>query len=78
VDRPNLSKDYLAGTAPEEWVPLQPGDFYHKEGINWVLGTRVTNIDPRGRRVVTQGGESHAFDALLLAMGAEPAKLAVP
>ena len=27
-DRPNLSKDYLAGSAPEEWIPLHPPDFY--------------------------------------------------
>src|SRR5688500_9470661 len=27
-DRPNLSKDYLAGTADPEWMPLRPEDFY--------------------------------------------------
>lgn len=30
VDRPNLSKDYLAGKAPEEWVPLRPDSFIPK------------------------------------------------
>jgi nitrite reductase/ring-hydroxylating ferredoxin subunit len=28
VDRPNLSKDYLGGNAPEEWVPIRPDEFY--------------------------------------------------
>ena len=27
-DRPNVSKDYLAGTAPEEWIPLRPAEYY--------------------------------------------------
>src|SRR5690606_33579826 len=29
-DRPNLSKDYLAGTAPEEWIALKGEDFYRE------------------------------------------------
>ena len=33
VDRPNLSKDYLAGSAPEDWIPLRPDSFYPEHGI---------------------------------------------
>ena len=31
VDRPNLSKDYLAGNAPEDWVPLRAGQLLFRE-----------------------------------------------
>jgi hypothetical protein len=31
-DRPNLSKDYLVGNAPEEWIPLRLPDFYREQG----------------------------------------------
>src|SRR5437588_2968688 len=46
-DRPNLSKDYLAGNAPEEWIPLHPRELYAERRIELRLGARVTAIDPR-------------------------------
>src|SRR5687767_11715817 len=50
-DRPNLSKDYLAGTAPEEWIPLRPVGFYAEQRIDLVTGVAVTDIDVAGRVV---------------------------
>ena len=44
VDRPNLSKDYLAGTAPEEWIPLRPPEFFAEHDIELVQNARVTAI----------------------------------
>ncbi len=40
VDRPNLSKDYLAGSAPEDWLPLRPDGFYAEAGIDLRLDSR--------------------------------------
>ena len=73
-DRPNLSKDYLAGNAPEEWIPLRPGGFYAAHGIE-VVRTRATRIDPSTKHVVLSDGTSRTFDRLLLATGADPVRL---
>lgn len=78
VDRPNLSKDYLAGTAPEEWIPLRPPEFFAEQQIDLVLGARATRIDVASKRVIREDGTSHEYDALLLATGAEPVRLEVP
>ena len=75
VDRPNLSKDYLAGNAPEEWVPLREDSFYTEQAIDLRLKTTVTNIDVRAREVVLADGSKVAYDRLLLATGAEPVRL---
>ena len=77
VDRPNLSKDYLAGTAPEEWVPLRPDAFYRDNDIDLRLATAVTAIDAKAREVSVKGG-AVKYDRLLLATGAEPVRLELP
>jgi NADPH-dependent 2,4-dienoyl-CoA reductase/sulfur reductase-like enzyme/nitrite reductase/ring-hydroxylating ferredoxin subunit len=78
IDRPNLSKDYLAGNAPEEWMPLRPDNFYAENGIDLRLNANVTAIDRPARQVVLAGGASIPYDRLLLATGAEPVRLPVP
>ena len=78
VDRPNLSKDYLAGSAPEEWMPLRPDDFYADNKIELHLSTEITGIAAKAREVTTASGKTFAFDRLLLATGAEPVHLPIP
>jgi apoptosis-inducing factor 3 len=77
-DRPTLSKDFLNGAASEEFIPLRSMDFYREHGIELLLNTRVTAIDPRDKSVQLANGSHRKFDALLLATGAEPVKLKIP
>lgn len=77
-DRPNLSKDYLAGTARDEWMPLRPAEYYSDRRIELALNTRVTALDVRQKRLQTENGRSYDFDRLLLATGADPVRLPIP
>lgn len=77
-DRPNLSKDYLAGTAPEDWIPLQETRFYADHGIDLRLACAVGAIDVDARELLTTDGARTGYDALLLATGAEPRRLPLP
>ena len=77
-DRPNLSKDYLAGTASDDWIPLRDAAFYQQHAIDLRLGARVVAIDTQQRLVRTHDGSSVPYGALLVATGAEPVRLDVP
>ncbi|MEO8019312.1 MAG: FAD-dependent oxidoreductase [Pseudomonadota bacterium] len=71
VDRPNLSKDFLAGSAPMEWVVLRDDAFYEKLKIELIKDT-VVDLDPQGKSVTLGNGRKIAYDKLLLAPGSEP------
>ena len=76
-DRPNLSKDYLAGSAPEEWIPLRSADFYREHRIDTLTMTSVAAIDPKKKKATLSDGRSLGYGALLLATGAEPVRLQI-
>lgn len=78
VDRPNLSKDYLAGTAPDEWIPLRTPDVYECLQIELLVGEGAERVSPAEHRVTLKGGRVLEYGALLLATGAGPRRLDVP
>ncbi len=78
VDRPNLSKDYLAGKAEEDWIPLRPASFYEDRHVRMVLGRTATELDAERRTLLLDDGQSVPYEALLLATGAEPRQLSIP
>jgi len=77
-DRPNLSKDYLAGTAQEDWIPLRSPDFYTDNHIELMLRSRVSSIDVARKEVLLENGSRRSFGALLIATGADPIHLPIP
>ena len=77
-DRPNLSKDYLAGTAQEDWIPLRPPGYYTERRIDLVLNSRVSSLDVKRKRIQLENGKTYGFGALLIATGADPVRLPIP
>ena len=77
-DRPNLSKDFLTGNAPAEWMPLRSPEYYAERKIELVLGAKAQSIDIQQRKVVLANGRQLDFGALLLATGADPVRLDIP
>ena len=77
-DRPNLSKDYLAGEADPAWMPLKDDAFYRDNRIDLRLSTTVQALDASSRGLTLDDGTLLTYDALLLATGAEPNRPATP
>ena len=77
-DKPNLSKDFLAGTASADWLPLHPHQYYEDQRIELRLGATVASVDAAAKSLTTTSGERFSFGALVLATGASPRLLKLP
>ena len=77
-ERPPLSKEVLAGTAPVEKAYLRPPAFYADAGISLRLGETAVMIDRKAQRVTLASIETVPYDALLLTLGARARRLPVP
>lgn len=78
VDRPNLSKDYLAGSAPEEWTLLGTSDHYREIAVELLPDDPVVELNLKDQAVHLKSGRWLSYDALLIATGAEPRRLPIP
>jgi NADPH-dependent 2,4-dienoyl-CoA reductase/sulfur reductase-like enzyme len=77
-DRPNLSKELMAGTGKAEWMPLRSARFYEEAGIELLMGEKVTALDPVKKVATLRGGKAMPFDKALLATGAAARPAGIP
>jgi NADPH-dependent 2,4-dienoyl-CoA reductase/sulfur reductase-like enzyme/nitrite reductase/ring-hydroxylating ferredoxin subunit len=78
VDRPNLSKEYLAGKAQDDWLPIWTKEQYAERNIELLLGRRATKLDTKARIVGLDDGTERKYGTLLIATGADPVHLPIP
>jgi nitrite reductase (NADH) large subunit len=68
--RPKLI-DYLAGEVTLETFTIHKDEFYEKQNIENVLGTKVVKIIPDKSVAVSESGTKYGYDKLLIATGAD-------
>jgi 3-phenylpropionate/trans-cinnamate dioxygenase ferredoxin reductase component len=77
-ERPPLSKGYLRGETPREKLLVRPEAFWEEHGVELLLGTAATRIDPAGREVELADGRRLGYDSLLLATGGRNRRPPIP
>jgi NADPH-dependent 2,4-dienoyl-CoA reductase/sulfur reductase-like enzyme/nitrite reductase/ring-hydroxylating ferredoxin subunit len=77
VDRPNLSKDYLAGNAPEEWIPLRTAEALREHDIELIANDPATEVALSAQKVQLASGRAIEWGALVLATGADAVRLPI-
>jgi 3-phenylpropionate/trans-cinnamate dioxygenase ferredoxin reductase subunit len=76
--RPPLSKAWLKGEADADSLLLRPESFYAEHAITVRLATHADRIDRVAKTVVLEGGETLAYQHLIIATGARARRIPLP
>ena len=74
-ERPPLSKDYLAGEKAFERMLIRPESFWAERQVALVPSTRIDRIDPAGKTLTSDEGDTFSYGALVWAAGGTPRRL---
>jgi 3-phenylpropionate/trans-cinnamate dioxygenase ferredoxin reductase component len=77
-ERPPLSKDYLAGEKPFERMLIRPREFWTERGVELMLETNVSKLDPAAKALTVSGSEVVTYGTLLWAAGGDARRLSCP
>ena len=73
-----LLSSWLAGETTRDALTLRDAGWYAEQGVELILGERVSEIDCGRQRVTTGSGREIGYDRLVLATGSRPAMPDVP
>ncbi|MGO4384536.1 NAD(P)/FAD-dependent oxidoreductase [Specibacter sp. RAF43] len=76
--RPPLSKGFLAGKEGEDALLPYPAAWYPENNVTVLTGTAATGVDPAAHTVTLAGGDTLAYEKLLIATGATPRIIPFP
>ncbi len=76
--RPPLSKEYLRDESSFEQALVQPPEFYSENEIETRFGVRAKRVGVAEKVVEIDGGESVAYDRLLIATGGRNRRFPIP
>ncbi|MFW5663354.1 MAG: NAD(P)/FAD-dependent oxidoreductase, partial [Bacteroidota bacterium] len=77
-DRPSLSKSFMKGESPKEWLPLKDEDFYRNNRIEIKKRIYVDRIDKQNNSLYFSDGGSLTYHKLLIATGGRPVTPDIP
>ncbi|MCH9738036.1 MAG: FAD-dependent oxidoreductase [Actinomycetia bacterium] len=75
-NRPPLSKEALSSGLSHEELKFRQRDSV--ADVNWVLGSAAQKLNTAKREVTLANGNTHKFDALVIATGIRPRLLPIP